>query len=127
MIKARVAASPIPAPLVTATWRATALDFYVEVFGGQVTAFTFAQGGGERDSADGAVAEQLIWGGVQAPDRFSIMASDVAEITACWNGLVEGGTVRADLGPAGFSPLYGMVRDRFGVTWVLDVVAPYNG
>ncbi len=33
--------------------------------------------------------------------------------------------MRADLGPAGFSPLYGMVTDRFGVTWVLDVAASW--
>ena len=25
------------------------------------------------------------------------------------------------------APLYGMLTDRFGVTWVLDGAAPYNG
>lgn len=126
-----------------------ALDFYPAVFGGQVMAFTFAQGGDERDTADGAVAEQIKWGGVRAPDGFSIMAFDVPpkraydagtdavyvsvrgtdpeEITRYWEALVEGGTVRAALGPAGYAPLYGMVTDRFGVTWVLDVLPPYNG
>jgi PhnB protein len=126
-----------------------ALDFYAGVFGGEVTAFTFAQGGSERDTADGAVADQLIWGGIQAPSGFSIMAFDVPpkraydagtdavyvsvrgteaeEITRYWQGLIQGGTIRSDLGPASFSPLYGMVTDRFGVTWVIDVMAPYNG
>ncbi len=111
-------------------------------------AFTFAQGGDERDTADGAVALQIKWGGIQAPNGFSVMAFDVPpkraynagtdavyvsvrgtdteEITRYWEGLVEGGTVRAALGPAGYAPLYGMVTDRFGVTWVLDVLAPYN-
>jgi len=126
-----------------------ALDLYAAVFGGEVQAFTFAQGGDERDTADGAVADQLKWGGVQSPTGFSVMAFDVppgraydqgtdavyvsvrgddaAEVTRFFEGLAEGGTVRAALGPAGFSPLYGMVTDRFGVTWVLDVVAPYAG
>ena len=126
-----------------------ALDFYASVFGGEVQAFTFAQGGSERDTADGAVAEQLKWGGVQAPNGFAVMAFDVppkraydagtdavyvsvrgtdpAEVTACWEALVVGGTVRAELAPAGYAPLYGMVTDRFGVTWVLDVLPPYNG
>ena len=126
-----------------------ALEHYASVFGGEVTAFTFAQGGGEREAADGAVPDEIIWGGVQAPNGFSVMAFDVppkraydpgtdalyvsvrgteaAEITRCFEGLAEGGTVRAALGPAGFSTLYGMVTDRFGVTWVLDVVAPYAG
>lgn len=124
-----------------------ALDFYAAVFGGEVMAFTFAQGGDEQDVADGAVAEQLKWGGVRAPSGFSVMAFDVPprrahdpgtdavyvsvrsddaeEITRCWAALAEGGTVRAALGPAGYAPLYGMVTDRFGVTWVLDVLPPY--
>jgi PhnB protein len=126
-----------------------ALDFYATVFGGEVLAFTFGQGGDERDSADGAVSEQLKWGGVQAPNGFAVMAFDVPpkrayhpgtdavyisvrgsdpdEITAYWESLAEGGTVRTDLGPAGYAPLYGMVTDRFGVTWVLDVLPPYQG
>lgn len=120
-----------------------ALDLYAAVFGGQVMAFTFAQGGDEHDAADGAVPDQLKWGGIQTSNGFSIMAFDVPpnrpydagtdavyvsvrgddadEVTRYWAGLAEGGTVRADLGPAGYAPLYGMVTDRFGVTWVLDV------
>ena len=39
----------------------------------------------------------------------------------------DGGTVRAALGPAGYAPLYGMVTDRFGVTFVLDLAVPYTG
>jgi len=123
-----------------------ALDHYAAVFGGEVVASTFAQGGDDQDTADGAVAEQLKWGGVQAPSGFAVMAYDVPprrphdpgtdavyvsvrgddpeEVTRCWAGLAQGGTVRTPLGPAGYSPLSGMVTDRFGVTWVLDVVAP---
>ncbi len=126
-----------------------ALDFYAAVFGGEVMAFTFAQGGDERDTADGAAAEQIKWGRVRAANGFSIMAfdvppkraydagtdavyvsvrgSDTEEIARYWDGLIEGGTVRAALAPAGYAPLYGMVTDRFGVTWVLDVLPPYNG
>lgn len=124
-----------------------ALEHYADVFGGEVQSFTFAQGGTDRDRADGAVDDQIIWGGVTSPAGFSIMAFDVPpgraydqgtdalyvsvrgddadEITRYFAGLAGGGTVRADLGPAGFSPLYGMVTDRFGVTWVLDVAASW--
>ena len=126
-----------------------ALAFYASVFGGQVTAFTFAQGGDEQDSADGAVGEQVKWGAVSAPGGFSVMAfdvppgraydagtdavyvsvrgTDVEEVTGYWQALTAGGTVRAELAPAGYAPLYGMVTDRFGVTWVLDVLAPHHG
>jgi PhnB protein len=126
-----------------------ALDRYAAVFDGQVVAFTFAQGGDERDAADGAVPDQLKWGGVQAASGFALMAFDVPperpydsgtdpvyvsvrgddaeEIARYWAGLAEGGTVRTPLGPAGHAPLFGMVTDRFGVTWVLDVAVPYHG
>ena len=34
-----------------------------------------------------------------------------------------GGTVRQPWGPAPWAAAYGMLTDRFGVTWVLDVLA----
>ena len=126
-----------------------ALEHYAAATGGEVMAFTFAQGGDEADAADGAVPEQVKWGQVTAPSGFSVMAYDVPaarpfsrgddplfvsvrgddaeEVTRIFEGLAEGGTVRAPLAPAGFAPLYGMVTDRFGVTWVLDVAAPHAG
>ncbi|MGY1842620.1 VOC family protein [Modestobacter sp. SYSU DS0875] len=109
-----------------------ALEHYAAVFGGEVVAFTFAQGGDERDAADGAVPDQLRWGGVQSPGGFSVMAFDVPpnrpydavyvsvrsddaeEVTRYWHGLAEGGTVRAALGPAGYAPLYGRVTTASG-------------
>jgi PhnB protein len=57
----------------------------------------------------------------------SVRGSDTEEVSRYWKGLVDGGTVRASLGPAGYAPLYGMVTDRFGVTWVLDVLPTHNG
>lgn len=84
-----------------------------------------------------------MWGQVTSPDGFRIMAYDVPssqpwspgtapffvsvrgrdadEITGYWKRLSEGSTVVVELGPAGWAPLYGMLTDPFGVTWVLDV------
>ncbi|MFI0791368.1 hypothetical protein ACH4OY_01505 [Micromonospora rubida] len=39
--------------------------------------------------------------------------------------MVFSARVIQDLGPAGWAPLYGMLKDRFGVTWVLDVAVEY--
>ncbi|MFC3817848.1 hypothetical protein [Planomonospora venezuelensis] len=47
-------------------------------------------------------------------------------MTAYWKGLSDDATVIEDLGPAGWTPLYGMLKDRFGVTWVLDVAVEYS-
>jgi PhnB protein len=121
-----------------------ALAFYQSVFGGEMTAFTYADAHAVSDPAE---ADQIIWGQVSSPDGFHIMAYDVpaqlewdagripffvsvrgddAEaLTGYWARLGEGGTVVRALEPAGFSPLYGMVRDRFGVTWVLDLQVAY--
>jgi uncharacterized glyoxalase superfamily protein PhnB len=42
------------------------------------------------------------------------------EISALWEKLSAGATVVQPLAPSGWIPLYGMLKDRFGVTWVLD-------
>ena len=121
-----------------------ALEFYRSVFGGQVAAVTYADAHSVTDPAE---AGQIMWGQVQAGNGFHVMAYDVPgnqsydagdkpvfvsvrgtdadELTGYWKGLSEGATVVQDLGPSGWTPLYGMLKDRFGVTWVLDVaVAP---
>ena len=117
-----------------------ALAFYQSVFGGRLTLFTYADAHAVTDPAE---ADQVIWGEVASEDGFHVMAFDVPaarswdpgtipvfvsvrgddadQITRYWEKLSEGATVVQPLGPAGFSPLYGMIQDRFGVTWVLDV------
>ena len=109
-----------------------ALEFYREVFGGDLVTIPHA------DDAD-----QVLWGQVASPAGFHVMAFDVPparpwspgenpyfvsvrgtdteEISGYWKKLTEGSTVVVDLAPSQWSPLYGMVTDRFGVTWVLDV------
>jgi PhnB protein len=117
-----------------------ALAFYQAVFGGELTQVTYAQMGNVQDPAD---ANNIIWGQVVAANGFRIMACDMAaatawnqgenaffvslrgndadEITAQWHKLAEGGTVLHALGAAPWSPLYGMLKDRFGVVWVVDM------
>lgn len=36
-------------------------------------------------------------------------------------------TIVQPLTPAQWAPLYGMLKDHFGVVWVVDVVSEYNG
>ncbi len=40
--------------------------------------------------------------------------------------LSEGSTVVVPLSPAAWAPLYGMLKDPYGVGWVLDVAIEYN-
>jgi len=119
-----------------------ALAFYQHVFGGQITQFTYRDFGQVADPAD---AERIVWGQVAAASGFRIMAFDVAtgtpwrqgenafyvalggadetEIRALWDKLADGASVTHALAPAAWSPLYGMLKDRFGVVWAVNVAA----
>ncbi|MFC6879199.1 MULTISPECIES: VOC family protein [Actinomadura] len=122
-----------------------ALTFYQSVFGGDVAVVTHKDVGNVQEPSE---ADQVSWGQVAADNGFRVMAYDVPshlpwdqgenafflsvrgdtaeEITAYWKKLSEGATVLQPLEPAQWAPLYGMLKDRFGVTWVLDVVSEYN-
>jgi PhnB protein len=116
-----------------------ALEFYRSAFGGEMTVVTFGDAHAAQDPAE---ADQVMWGQVESPTGFRVMAFDVPgirpfdrgvdavfvsvrsddpdELTAIWATLKDGATIRQDLGPAQWSPLYGMLDDRFGITWVMD-------
>ncbi|MFC1418909.1 VOC family protein [Streptacidiphilus cavernicola] len=123
-----------------------ALDFYRSVFGGRTVAVSYRDTGRVPEGTD---PDWVMWGEVAADSGFHVMAYDVPEqlpwsrgddpffvsvrgddadaLTGLWQKLAEGSTVRQPLAPAPWAPLYGMLTDRFGVTWVLDVAAPVNG
>lgn len=60
-------------------------------------------------------------------ERFflSVRGETVEEVGALWERLAEGATVIEAFGPAPWAPAFGMLSDRFGVTWILDVAAEY--
>ena len=123
-----------------------ALEFYQSVFGGDLVAVSYADAHAVQDPAE---ADQIMWGQVSAPDGFRVMAYDVPvalpwdrgqtsffvsvraesteELAPLWARLADGASVVVDLAPAQWAPAYGMLTDRFGVTWVLDVAVPYQG
>ncbi|MFI7503971.1 VOC family protein [Streptomyces sp. NPDC049687] len=123
-----------------------ALDYYQSVFGGRITAVTYKDMGNVQNEDE---ADWVVWGEVAGDNGFHVMAYDVPsplswdqgsnpffvsvrgddteEIGALWQKLAEGSTVVQPLGSSPWAPLYGMLTDRFGVTWVLDVAAPFSG
>jgi PhnB protein len=122
-----------------------ALTFYQSVFGGDVVMVTYKDAGNVQEPSE---ADQVMWGQAAAGSGFRVMAYDVPsrmpwnqgenaffvslrgdaaeEVTAYWEKLSDGATVLQPLGPAQWAPLYGMLKDRFGVTWVVDVVSEYD-
>jgi PhnB protein len=51
----------------------------------------------------------------------SLTAADEAEADRLFGALAEGGQVQMPLGKTFFSPRFGMVADRFGVSWMVVV------
>ena len=122
-----------------------ALEFYHSVFGGQIVLVSNEDAFSAETPEE---ARQIKFGQVSGENGFQVMAYDVPasisydqgekslfvsvrgdsadEITALWGGLVEGSTVLSDLAPSQFSPAYGMLKDAFGVVWVLDVAVAYE-
>jgi PhnB protein len=119
-----------------------ALEFYQSVFGGDLVVMTYGDMGAAEDPD---AAQQVVWGQVAAPSGCKVMAYDVpasrpwsqgddpffvsvrgdddAEITEVWERLAEGATVIQPLSASPWAKCYGMLKDRFGITWVLDVPA----
>jgi PhnB protein len=122
-----------------------ALEFYQSVFNGEITLVSYQDAQNVQDPSE---ADQIMWGQVADDNGFHVMAYDVPsripwnqgqnsyfvsvrgksadEITSYWKGLSEGATIVQDLAPVRWAPLYGMLKDRFGVVWVLDVTAGYH-
>lgn len=116
-----------------------ALSWYRTVFGGDLTLATYEDihAVEQPDQAD-----RIAFGVLATPSGLRIMGYDVQpskpydagsnafyialhgtepdEIRHIWDALEVGGTVLVPLAPSPFAPLYGMVTDRYGVTWIVD-------
>lgn len=49
---------------------------------------------------------------------------DEADATKCFNALAEGGAVHMPLTKTFWSPLFGVVADKFGVCWMINTACP---
>lgn len=121
-----------------------ALEFYQSVFGGFSVIVTYKEANAVQEPGE---ADQVMWGQVTSDAGFAVMAYDVPsrlpyspgeipvfvsvrgdnaeELAGYWDKLSAGATMIQDLAPAGWSPLYGMLKDKFGVTWVLDIAVEH--
>jgi len=61
------------------------------------------------------------------PFFLAARADTLDELTVHWTALAEGATIVEPLAASAWTPGFGMLTDRFGVTWVLDVAAPSAG
>ncbi|MET7403405.1 VOC family protein [Dactylosporangium sp. NPDC005572] len=61
------------------------------------------------------------------PFFLSVRGETVEEVGALWERLADGATVVEAYGPAQWAPAFGMLTDRFGITWILDVAVAFRG
>ena len=57
------------------------------------------------------------------PFFVSVRGTSRDEVQGYWDALSAGATVVETLAASAWSPGFGMLTDRFGVTWILDVAA----
>ena len=82
----------------------------------------FGQTGGGIAGSSAATAHRA--DGLTHTESFFLLLNGetLEETTALWDKLADGATVIAPLTPAqSAAPAYGMLTDRYGVTWILGV------
>ncbi|MFA5111607.1 MAG: VOC family protein [Desulfobaccales bacterium] len=118
-----------------------ALNFYQKALGAEVTALmrfkespdpAMCQAGSEDKvmhavlrigdtaimASDGMNSGHLAFQGF----GLSLSLTDKAEAERLFNALSDGGQVQMPLAETFWSPLFGMVADRFGVLWMIIVI-----
>ncbi|WP_408896988.1 VOC family protein [Nocardioides sp. R1-1] len=134
-------------------WRGQAreaMEFYQSVLGGELTVMTFADMGGtsmgvaenEVDwvmHAALSVSDSVLLMGADHPSHvpgepqtqqvsISGPAEDEATLRAWWEGLSDGATVHQPLEQAPWGDSFGMLRDKYGVDWLVNIAgAPSEG
>src|SRR5262245_22393533 len=119
-----------------------AMEFYQSVFGGELRLNTF----GELGQADAPYADQIMHGMLENQDGFTLMASDAPpgmkdvtvgnnvvislsgdddkKLRGYWDKLSQSGSVSMPLEKQVWGDEYGSCTDRFGVEWMVDILAP---
>jgi PhnB protein len=121
-----------------------AMEFYHSVFGGELLLSTFRDFGVEvePDELDLVMHAQLtgdagvVFMAADTPRHmehqegggFSMSLSGPSEdeerLTGYFDRLTEGGTVQQPLAVAPWGDSFGMLQDRFGVAWMVNIAAP---
>ncbi len=120
-----------------------AMEFYKSVLGGELTMTTFREGMHDQSpTADNIMHAQLTVGpemtlmasdtppemqanpGASVTISLSGEESDEEKLKGYWEGLSEGGTVNYPLEKAPWGDTFGMLTDKFGMEWMVNIAGP---
>jgi PhnB protein len=115
-----------------------AMEFYRDVFGGNLRINTFGEFG-QSDSPD---ADKIMHGQLETDNGFTLMASDTPAgmqrnpgdtitislsgddadtLRGYWEKLSDGGTVTMPLEKQMWGDEFGMCTDKFGIPWMVNI------
>ena len=118
-----------------------AMETYKETFGGELSVNTF----GDFGQAPPGFEDKVMHSQLETSSGFTLMASDTppgmehqpggsisislsgddeGELRGYWDKLAEGGQVTLALEKQMWGDVFGMVVDRFGVTWMVNIAQP---
>lgn len=116
-----------------------AMEFYQEVFGGELTISTFKEFGASTAPTED---DLVMHAELRAPNGIHFMAADTpermefragsnftlalggdseSELRSIFERLAEGGTVTMPLAKAAWGATFGMCTDRFGIGWMVNI------
>ena len=121
-----------------------AMNFYHGVFGGDLVVTTFAEGGMPHEPGD---AGRIMHSQLTTAEGHTLMASDTPStmrpsvgdqqvsvsgdeperLTRYWEALSEGARIVEPLMRAPWGDTFGMLVDRWGVTWMVSIAADAGG
>jgi PhnB protein len=121
-----------------------AMQFYQDVFGGELTMNTF----GEFGADDGPDKDKIMHAQLVTESGFTLMASDTPshmdyspgsaisislsgddsdELRGYWDKLSSAGTVMMPLEKQMWGDEFGMVTDQFGTAWMVNIAGSGEG
>ncbi len=125
-----------------------AMNFYKDVFGGDLNVSTFGEYGGGADETHDAAADGIMHAQLDAPNGFTLMASDIppgmdtggdvtngtislsgdddADLRGYFDKLADGGKVTMPLEKQMWGDEFGMLTDRFGIDWMVNIAGAQN-
>jgi PhnB protein len=118
------------------------MQYYANVFGGDLNMSTFSEAG-----ADGPDANRIMHAQLQTSSGYMIMGADVpssmpyqpmsgssvsisgdkaesSRLHGYWDKLTSGGTTTMPLQKQSWGDEFGMCVDKFGVPWMIDIEQP---
>lgn len=119
-----------------------AMEFYHTVFGGKLTMSTFKEFHASQDPSED---EKIMHSMLEADNGIVFMASDTpnsmeyrpgttmsmslsgdneAELRGYYEKLAAGGTIGMPLEKAPWGDTFGMLTDRFGISWLVNIAGP---